>query len=275
MDIAESRLSAMESIGENLLRADNILKNEDRGIISDIYDLYKNFMNDDLSSRNVSYAVTDEAAGLLALNSANAGLLTKRDYYIESKERMIRLTMARLRRSNIKIDEARKKEIYEDVERSMRLNLEQVKDLSRVSRLKQMVLNADDASFERLINNYVRQAEQINQPRSPEDKTSIRQPMPEFTASEEYNTSDPVTFEEVYLNERGVGFSPENIERFDRVAAEMSVAQGAYNKYQSFVRAGSEVVENKDPNTLAEGIEQLYHNFYAASPQDNAAEINL
>lgn len=56
MDIAESRLSAMESIGENLLRADNILKNEDRGIISDIYDLYKNFMNDDLSSRNVSYA---------------------------------------------------------------------------------------------------------------------------------------------------------------------------------------------------------------------------
>lgn len=50
MDIAESRLSAMESIGENLLRADNILKNEDRGIISDIYDLYKNFMNDDLSS---------------------------------------------------------------------------------------------------------------------------------------------------------------------------------------------------------------------------------
>lgn len=34
MDIAESRLSAMESIGENLLRADNILKNEDRGIIS-------------------------------------------------------------------------------------------------------------------------------------------------------------------------------------------------------------------------------------------------
>ena len=169
MDIAESRLSAMESIGENLLRADNILKNEDRGIISDIYDLYKNFMNDDLSSRNVSYAVTDEAAGLLALNSANAGLLTKRDYYIESKERMIRLTMARLRRSNIKIDEARKKEIYEDVERSMRLNLEQVKDLSRVSRLKQMVLNADDASFERLINNYVRQAEQINQPRSPED----------------------------------------------------------------------------------------------------------
>jgi hypothetical protein len=275
MDIAESRLSAMESIGENLLRADNILKNEDRGIISDIYDLYKNFMNDDLSSRNVSYAVTDEAAGLLALNSANAGLLTKRDYYIESKERMIRLTMARLRRSNIKIDEARKKEIYEDVERSMRLNLEQVKDLSRVSRLKQMVLNADDASFERLINNYVRQAEQINQPRSPEDKTSIRQPMPEFTASEEYNTSDPVTFEEVYLNERGVGFSPENIERFDRAAAEMSVAQGAYNKYQSFVRAGSEVVENKDPNTLAEGIEQLYHNFYAASPQDNAAEINL
>lgn len=109
MDIAESRLSAMESIGENLLRADNILKNEDRGIISDIYDLYKNFMNDDLSSRNVSYAVTDEAAGLLALNSANAGLLTKRDYYIESKERMIRLTMARLRRSNIKIDEVRKK----------------------------------------------------------------------------------------------------------------------------------------------------------------------
>ncbi len=275
MDIAESRLSAMESIGENLLRADNILKNEDRGIISDIYDLYKNFMNDDLSSRNVSYAVTDEAAGLLALNSANAGLLTKRDYYIESKERMIRLTMARLRRSNIKIDEVRKKEIYEDVERSMRLNLEQVKDLSRVSRLKQMVLNADDASFERLINNYVRQAEQINQPRSPEDKTSIRQPMPEFTASEGYNTSDPVTFEEVYLNERGVGFSPENIERFDRAAAEMSVAQGAYNKYQSFVRADSEVVENKDPNTLAEGIEQLYHNFYAASPQDNAAEINL
>lgn len=43
MDIAESRLSAMESIGENLLRADNILKNEDRGIISDIYDLYKIF----------------------------------------------------------------------------------------------------------------------------------------------------------------------------------------------------------------------------------------
>lgn len=275
MSDAESRKTAMDCIEDGILSAMNTVKSEDRGLISDVYDIYKDFNDNSLSSRNVKYAIADETAGLLALNSADSGNLTKRDYYLESKERMINLTMSRLRNSGIKVTETRKKEIYEDIERNMRKNLEMVKDLSQVSSIKQIMLNADDATFERLMSKYVRVAEQMNQPRSMEDAPISRPPLPEFSVPQQYNTSETINFEEVYLNERGVGFNPDYVQNFDHAKNEMSVAQGAYNKYQSFLYRSKMLNDISEPLDFAEGLDKLYQDYYAASPEPDAAYQNL
>ncbi|MDR1168043.1 MAG: hypothetical protein LBK53_04020, partial [Heliobacteriaceae bacterium] len=259
------------------------------------YDAFKNLINSDLGTDNVSRLVLRQQQGLTLMRLASEGELTKREYY-ELKDMILLSNTQKI--LDGKIPGLSSEALHRSLQNALydiyfdgttRRPLEAVmQDISEFETLldnvdfndttartdnnlmnnnfmQKLQKNAEQAKFNAQEQTGGRPEFTLNlparKPKSPEDISQLH--------SAQSSAEEIITFEEVFRTERGVEFKTENVDTYEKAKIELNLAVSAYDKVNKFKRGAKDIL-------YAEQIfkEQNHNKMeanYSQSSKNNAA----
>ena len=292
----------IEYLSENIQSSISILKRQDGGLVTDGYDSLKEAFDKELSQKNVGEVLNNEISGLGYFQKAQSNSLSKKEYYQENKLRLKEMILKRVYEKDEKsgidfIDRNKgslsRKEFEGFVEKVIQNRIDSIPTMQGIKDMQHALVMMNDAEKTDFLNKLSQNAKkELKKPVPIESKGDI---LPQATVKNDYDTTEPMTFEEVYKLERGVEFSKDLMENLAQKKGELNIATGAYNKYNQFVTSAEEILEDYKkstaPITNPDGssyipnepsaedrknqLINLYQNYYSASHEKNADKKNL
>ena len=224
-------------LSDNAEEAIELLKEQNNGVVGGLYDKYKEWRDDDLSLSNVEEAVVLQQEGVYNLQKAKDGTLSKKEYFLQNREHLKTMMKRRMFRKdeNTGLDfldrnrgKMTKKEFEKLMDDYINMKIDSIADLEAYKSIQKGLLALSDSEIEQRFINIKNEAEKV-------DKYSY-DPMQESKSKidygkcipEEYNTTEPMTFEEVFKFERNQEYSKEKVKEY-MVLQEASMAFNIYN----------------------------------------------
>lgn len=227
---------ALEQISENTKSAlDLFLAQQDgQGLTSKSYDEIKDLMKTKLSGTKVSRAIENEVAGMNSLNMAKLNVLTKREYYNQNVQRLVEMLPGYDKFTDEQKESAR--------QRILSLSLQNIKDFQhRII----MLPDEKDPQYVQDTTNIMADLREMTESmtfvKDKGDSQQIQSQIKINPPSVEMNTSELITFEEVYKWERGTAYTQKNIQDFEDKKAILSFISGASQKYEGLKTSTNEI----------------------------------
>ena len=277
----------IDIIDENLSEAYEILNSQYLGSISGWHDERKD-KNDILKTSNVSKVLVYQKAGIEWMNKAKLAPpngLTKKEYYEGNKQRIKEMILTRVLvlDTNAKFKELKNK--YSEVELAIIINDYVEKTFSNVSmedlkNFQKSFVSCGDIEEQIILEKIINEAIEINKNNNklvisnheiPFLKTdSLKGKIPN-----EWNTDEPISFEEVYKIERGTEYSQYKIEQYALAKKEMEVVANAYNKKQQFVEfaEGLRKDETLNIDEKTQKVLEGFATFYALAEDGGLSQL--
>ena len=299
----EAKNEIINTIMDDVNSAATLYYSQDNGKVSDLYDKLKekDILGDkNLSATKVEEALALEEDGAKNLIEARDGNLSKKEYYLKNKEHLKTLLIRRLYEKDEKtgldfLDSNRgsmsKKEFGKFLEDYIDSRINEIQSLDSIKTLQSELLKINSKETQSYLSALLMQAKQ-EKPlifKGIEGNNSINNKIPI-----EFNSDEPISFEEVFKYERGCEYSKENVEYFLEKKQKMQVSVGAYNKYKVFENEVDKILKdyqnslniNTGSNVTATGNEisfqeqekkiiSLYEAYYENPVDENLAKEKL
>lgn len=277
---------SIEQVKENTDKAFDLFmaQIDGQGYVSKTYDQIKDSLKTELSGTKIRKVIENENDGRNSLELANLDKLTKRDYYENNKQRLLEMfpgfeKMTEEQKSNIK-------------ERINSLSMENIKDFQHkiimLPDKKDPQFAADTAL---VMSSFRETTESMVFVKEGGDTQKIQSQMKINQANKEMDSTELITFEEVYKWERGVSYNQKNIENVEAKKAILDYVSGAYPKYEALNSATEDlqkeyqmatmpksagfgvVIAGTEPNAAKreEKILNLYQDYFKGDSQNAQA----
>ena len=214
----EAEDSAIQTINDNAEQAQKMIDNQDDGVISKVYDKYKEATNSELAKSNVQDVVDKQSQTAEFLQEAKDGKLTYKDY-LERKRNTLLNSFPNIDKYN----DEQKQKIKQGID---------TLDVDTTNRLQQQILalpNKDDAEYKTKAKEFFTEFLNVSTIKT-EQKTINDEISTSSTTTrlkKAYNPSDGdrlMTFEEVFKAEQGVEFNKDNIQKYNESVAKFALA---------------------------------------------------
>ena len=195
-----------------------MIDNQDDGVISKVYDKYKEATNSELAKSNVQDVVDKQSQTAEFLQEAKDGKLTYKDY-LERKRNTLLNSFPNIDKYN----DEQKQKIKQGID---------TLDVDTTNRLQQQILalpNKDDAEYKTKAKEFFTEFLNVSTIKT-EQKTINDEISTSSTTTrlkKAYNPSDGdrlMTFEEVFKAEQGVEFNKDNIQKYNESVAKFALA---------------------------------------------------
>ncbi len=238
----------ISTISDDTANARTLLMKQDNGHISQLYNKAKELFDSDLSLSNVEEAFMLQEECLENLSKAKEGKLSKREYFLQNREHLKTMMKRRLFRKdeNTGLDfldnnrgKMSKQEFAKFMEDYINQKINEIDKLDSLNKFLHDLLTLTSSGVNRMLKNYQKAAENklfIAEAKSVHSKTS--------SIPQKYNTTEPMTFKEVFKIERNQEYSKDRVEAYISQKQKTDFAVGAYNKYQSFKMNSSEILND-------------------------------
>lgn len=238
----------ISTISDDTANARTLLMKQDNGHISQLYNKAKELFDSDLSLSNVEEAFMLQEECLENLSKAKEGKLSKREYFLQNREHLKTMMKRRLFRKdeNTGLDfldnnrgKMSKQEFAKFMEDYINQKINEIDKLDSLNKFQHDLLTLTSSGVNRMLKNYQKAAENklfIAEAKSVHSKTS--------SIPQKYNTTEPMTFKEVFKIERNQEYSKDRVEAYISQKQKTDFAVGAYNKYQSFKMNSSEILND-------------------------------
>lgn len=194
-----------------------MIDNQDDGVISKVYDKYKEATNSELAKNNVQDVVDKQSQTAEFLQEAKDGKLTYKDY-LERKRNTLLSSFPNIDKYN----DEQKQKIKQGID---------TLDVDTTNRLQQQILalpNKDDAEYKTKAKEFFTEFLNVSTIKT-EQKTINGEISTSSTTTrlkKAYNPSDGdrlMTFEEVFKAEQGVEFNKDNIQKYNESVAKFAL----------------------------------------------------
>ncbi len=260
----EAQEAVITEITNDVTNSQALLMQQDNGDVSKVYNNIKEYFDSDLALSNVEEALLLQKQGAKNLYDAKEGKLSKREYFLQNREYLKKLMYKRLFRKDENtglnfIDRNRgnlsETDFVKMMEDYINSEIDKINSIDSLKTTRQRLLQLSEPELEQMLKNFQSKAETsaVN-PIAEKNVTDIPLPSVPF----EFDSDEPMSFEEVFKLERNCEFSTENIEQYIAQKQKISFATGAFNKYQSFISAADEIKNNPS----ADQITELFLNYY-------------
>ncbi len=272
----------INTILDDVRTAGSLYFQQDNGKVSDAYDKLKE--KDILGNKNLSATKVEEALALqeqtaLNLISARDGELTKREYYLQNKEHLKTMLLRRIYEKDENtglnfLDRNKgnrsKKEFAKFLEDYIEDKVNSIQEIDSIKTIQSRLISLEKEEMDKYLLNLLDGANNKKTKfQGIESRFSIDETIPP-----EFNSDDPITFEEVFRYERGVEYSKEKVEQLISKTQERQMSIGAFNKFQVYKNGVNELL--KDSNSLtSDKIIEFYQAYYENSMNDNLAKEKL
>lgn len=237
---------SIETIEANIKAAEKIVEAQDLGVVSKGFDKLKqqNLLgNQDISTYNVNEVISNQKTGVQNLKYAKDGALSKRNYYLQNKERLKQMIIRRLYTIDSKsgdnfIDRNKgnytKEEFAEFQEKYINTTVDKIQSLDSIKGMQHSLVMADEAKEAEFLDKLLANANNDkNKPQLPAiEGQGIK--IKSDNIPPEFNSNEAISFEEVYKYERGTEYSKETVERYKQANDEMNFVTGAFNSLQKY-----------------------------------------
>ena len=207
-----------------------------------------------LSLTNIEEAIAIQEIGCQNLTSAKEGKLGKKEYFLQNREHLkIMIKRRLLRKDSAGIDfidrikdkeNLSRKQLYEQMEFYINTMVNQIESLEELKNMQRTLLVTTDKGCEKFLEGIYAKMKAKDLKDSKVEPNyrqkiaySVNAPVPE-----EYNTTEPMTFEEVFKFERNQEYSKAKVENYLRQNQKTNFVTSAYNKYQSFKTGSDELL---------------------------------
>ena len=195
----------ISTLSEDAANARTLLMQQDNGHISEVYNDFKEWKDDDLSLSNVQEALMLQEECIENLSKAKEGKLSKREYFLQNREHLKAMMKRRLFRKdeNTGLDfldnnrgKMSKQEFAKFMEDYINQKINKIDKLHSLNKLQHSLLTMTSSGVNRMLKNYQKAAEnkQISNFK-PEAKSD---PSKTSSIPQKYNTTEPMTFKEVF-----------------------------------------------------------------------------
>lgn len=208
----------------------------------------------ELSLTNIEEAIAIQEIGCQNLTSAKEGKLGKKEYFLQNREHLkIMIKRRLLRKDSAGIDfidrikdkeNLSRKQLYEQMEFYINTMVNQIESLEELKNMQRTLLVTTDKGCEKFLEGIYAKMKAKDLKDSKVEPNyrqkiaySVKAPVPE-----EYNTAEPMTFEEVFKFERNQEYSKAKVENYLRQNQKTNFVTSAYNKYQSFKTGSDELL---------------------------------
>ena len=248
--------AAISEIVNDAAEAKTILMQQDNGVISDAYNRRKERKDKDLALSNVEEAIDIQQKGADNLLKAKQGELSKREYFLQNREHLKLMMKRRLFRKdeNTGLDfldrnkgKLSKEEFALKMENYINEQLDSIEEIDSLIILQHRLLSYTDEQVEQILNKYYENVQAESLHNSYTEQHMVKLNIPRIP--EEFDSTEPMTFEEVYKLERGIEYSKFAVEIYLEQKQKTDFALGAYNKYQSFKSPADEYIKHYEDET--------------------------
>lgn len=203
----------------------------------------------DYAYSNVEENVALQAVGADNMQLAKNKQLSKKEYYLQNKEHLKTMLIRRLYMKNQKsgdsfIDRNRgnlsQEEFGKFLENYINDMVDKLQDLDSIKTMQRGLTALSPEQTEQYYQKLLENAK--NQPPKKVGEINITIKMPEVPF--EFNTTEPISFEEVFKYERGTEFSKDNVQYHIQKETDFNYVLGAYNKHQVLKNAVDEYRQN-------------------------------
>ena len=238
----QAQNQVINTILDDVRAAGTLYFQQDNGKVSDAYDKLKE--KDILGDKNLSATKVEEALALqeqtaLNLISARDGELTKKEYYLQNKEHLKTMLLRRLYEKDENtglnfLDRNKgtrsKEEFAKFLEDYIKKKINSIQEIDSIKTMQSRLISLEKGEMEKYLLNLLDSANN-EKPKFQgiESRFSIDETIPP-----EFNSDDPITFEEVFRYERGVEYSKEKVEQLISKTQERQMSIGAFNKFQVY-----------------------------------------
>ena len=247
----QAKEEVLSILSNDAAEARTLLMTQDNGKVSDLYNKYKEWKDDDLALSNIEEAIMLQEEGAENLYKAKEGKLSKREYFLQNREHLKMMMKRRLFRKdeNTGLDfldrnrgKMSKDEFAKLMEDFINQEIDKIDRLDSLQQLKHTLLVTTDARTEQMLKNFQKKAENntIHDPINERNLNEIEKPLVPL----EFDTTEPITFEEVFKYERNTEYSKEKVENYLKQKQKTDYALSAYNKYQTFQAGGDDLLAN-------------------------------
>ena len=184
-------------ISDDAAEARTLLMKQDNGVVSDLYNKYKEWRDDDLSLSNIEEAVVIQQEGANNLYKAKEGELSKREYFIQNREHLKTMMKRRLFRKDEKtgldfLDRNKgkmpKEQFAKFMEEYINSQIDYIDKLDSLKNIQHILFVNTDAGVEQMLNNYKKAALAELSKNPVSEKHIGKTNMPKIP--EEYDTTD-------------------------------------------------------------------------------------
>ena len=282
----EAKELSVQMLADNLEEAEAVFRAQHLGAISGTYDNLKN-EDDKLKTSNVAKILDYQKAGVTEIIEAKNGKLTKRAYYEENKERLKNMILTRLNVLKTStgvsfLDSFRGEYSREEMTEIINAYVENLCSNATMAQLKgyqSRFAGTNGLEETKVLGDFVKNAKNFDKTNREEklqpegDSLSIKAP-DKGIIPQDWDSDEPIGFEEVYKFEHGTEYSQIAIERYARTQVEMQTVVGAYNKKQEFLEFAQNL--RKEDLTYDKKAEKLlsgFAEFYALSEDGGLSQL--
>lgn len=240
----QAKEEIIKSLSEDLSSSYQIYQSQNNGIVTKGYDYLKKIFDSDLASSNVEEALALQSVGTENLELARKGKLSKREYYLQNKEHLKTMLIRRLFRKNENTgfdfldrnrgtqSKAQFAKLIEDYIQSM---LDNIQDIDSLKKIQYQLINLSEKDMDIKLKSLVKNAKNKKLQNPQESNKSLSNAKIKGNGIPlAFDSSTPITFEEVFRYERGCTYSKQNVETYLNTHNELTRAMGSYNKYQQY-----------------------------------------
>ena len=277
---------ALDIISENITDAFEVLNSQYLGSISGSYDEKKD-KNDILKTSNVSKVLSYQSAGITWLEKAKLSPpngLTRKEYYEGNKQRIKDMILTRVfvLGTNTRFNALKSKYSEEELAKIVgnyvevlcsNASMEDLKDIQK--RLVSYSGAEEIKALEKLMDNAVEYNENKKQTHSYNEEPLSIEDMQKGIIPENWDTDEPISFEEVYKIERGTEYSQSKIEKYALAKKEMEIVANAYNKKQQLVEFATGLIKENtlSVNEKAQKVFEGFATFYELSEDRGLSKL--
>ena len=279
----EAQNEVINTIMEDVSKSYILYQKQDNGIITKGYDALKNHFDSDMSSSNVEEALALQSEGADNLMLARDGKLSKREYYLENREHLKKMLTRRLYEKDEQsgldfLDRNKgsksKEEFAEFFDKFIDNMLDKIPSIESLKKSIHELVTSNPEQTEENLQKLLKRAENHQNREIPVENNGLN--IKGSGIPPEFDSDEPISFEEVYRYERGVEFDKERIEQTIQKGKELTFAASVYKKYTDFKNSADKIINaDSTPDKKSKQIIELYNEYYAVSSNETEVKKHL
>ena len=266
----QAKNEVINTIMEDVSKSYVLYQKQDNGVVSKGYDALKNYFNSELSSSNIEEALALQATGADNLMLARDGELTKREYYLQNKEHLKKMLTRRLydKDENTGLDfldrnrgKLSKEEFGKFLEDYIQRMIDNIPSMDSLKSVMHGLVTSTPEETEENLQKLLANAKKNKPVQVLPDSRAIS--IKSKGIPLEFDTDEPISFEEVFRYERGTQYSKEKVENVIMHQQEMALATGAVNKHAQFKASAEALIKSEESAEVKrDKVAVLYEKYY-------------